>query len=460
LSLSKRQGLLTLWYSHLVSPGTNKQQVIDTHLETADVILLLVSADFLASDYCYGIEMKRALERHQRGEAQVIPILIRQVDWKHAPFAHLRVLPTNAKPLALWTDRDVALAEVSENLRRVIEGELLAKESAPHPATPSLWNVPRRRNPPDQSEGDVADIPFFPNPRIEEEHLHMLAETTVSAFSPQAEASQEPLPQDSTALTVRMSTPDLEMLSVEDQSVPPAPPSHAIGSTTITSRHPSFTAILFVGVALLIVGGSVGFFFFTSSNQPSPFSAYRTLALDDPLSDNSHGYHWDENNTNKWGTCAFAQGAYHVNAIVGGGTKSCLASNTTFSDFAYEVQVTIVKGEEGGILFHGDGNGNSYLFSINQKGDYRLWFFFDCPNICNISGLRSGSSPFINTGLNKSNLVAVVAKGSTIDLYVNNHKIDDVSDSTYGQGQIGVFAFDADVAPSEVVFSDAKVWTQ
>ncbi len=147
LSLSKRQGLLTLWYPQLIAPGTNRRQVIDTHLETADVILLLVSADFLASDYCYGIEMKRALERHQRGEAKVIPILIRQVDWKHAPFAHLRVLPTNAKPLALWTDRDVALAEVSENLRRVIEGEPLAEDGAPHPATPSIWNVPHTRNP-------------------------------------------------------------------------------------------------------------------------------------------------------------------------------------------------------------------------------------------------------------------------------------------------------------------------
>ncbi len=123
LSLSTRQGLLTLWHHQHISPGSNWQQVIDTHLETADVILLLISADFLASDYCYGIEMMRALERHQRGEAQVIPILIRPVDWKHAPFAHLHTLPINTKPLSLWEDKDAALADVSENLRRLLEGK-------------------------------------------------------------------------------------------------------------------------------------------------------------------------------------------------------------------------------------------------------------------------------------------------------------------------------------------------
>src|SRR6266567_1338168 len=125
LSLLKRQGQLFLWYDRLISPGADWQQVINAHLETARVILLLVSADFLASDYCYGIEVKRALERHQTGEARVIPILVRQVDWKQAPFAHLHVLPTDAKPLATWPDEDTALAEVAAGIRRAIEEVIL-----------------------------------------------------------------------------------------------------------------------------------------------------------------------------------------------------------------------------------------------------------------------------------------------------------------------------------------------
>jgi eukaryotic-like serine/threonine-protein kinase len=266
----------------------------------------------------------------------------------------------------------------------------------------------------------------------------------------------EPAPQELLQEQTQESVSVLDATDAEEL----APPFRAIGSPSTTSRHRGLTAILLVGLAVLVaVGSSVGFFLFTRNNQPSPFPAYRTLALDDPLSDNSHGYRWDENNTDKYGTCAFTQGAYHVDATLEGGTKNCASSSSNYSDFAYEVQMTIVKGDEGGILFRLDGNGNSYLFSIDQNGSYLLWFYFNCPNSCNLSGLRSGSSPFINTGLNKPNLVAVVAKGSTIDLYVNNHKIDDVSDSTYSQGQFGVFATDVNGPPSEVVFRDAKVWT-
>ena len=72
LSLLQRQGLISLWYDRLIVPGTPWAQTIDQHLETASIILLLVSADFLASNYCYGIEMKRALERQEAGEALVI----------------------------------------------------------------------------------------------------------------------------------------------------------------------------------------------------------------------------------------------------------------------------------------------------------------------------------------------------------------------------------------------------
>ena len=85
LNLMHRQELICTWYDRQVIPGADRAQAIDTHLNSASVILLLISPDFFASDYCYGIEMKRALERHQAGEARVIPILLRPVDWKGAP---------------------------------------------------------------------------------------------------------------------------------------------------------------------------------------------------------------------------------------------------------------------------------------------------------------------------------------------------------------------------------------
>lgn len=121
LSLLQRQGHISLWNNRCISPGTDRVRAIDTHLETASVILLLVSADFLASDYCYGTEMDRALERQKAGEAQVIPILVRPVDWKNAPFAHLQVLPTGTNPIASWSDSDSALADVARGIRKAIE---------------------------------------------------------------------------------------------------------------------------------------------------------------------------------------------------------------------------------------------------------------------------------------------------------------------------------------------------
>ena len=147
LILLQRQGLISLWHDRLITPGTDWTQAIDTHLETASVILLLVSSDFLASNYCYSVEMKRALERQEVGEARVVPILVRPVDWKGAPFAHLQALPTNAKPLASWRDRNRALADVVAGIRRVIEDVPLLVASAPRAALPAIWNIPYPRNP-------------------------------------------------------------------------------------------------------------------------------------------------------------------------------------------------------------------------------------------------------------------------------------------------------------------------
>src|SRR6266849_519414 len=147
LSLLSRQGLITQWHDRHILPGVDWAQTIDTHLERASVILLLISADFLASDYCYGIEMKRALERHQANEARVIPILLRPVDWHGAPFAHLQALPTDAKPITTWRNQDEAFTDVVAGIRRAVEDLPLLYASTPRAALPAVWNIPYPRNP-------------------------------------------------------------------------------------------------------------------------------------------------------------------------------------------------------------------------------------------------------------------------------------------------------------------------
>lgn len=137
LALLKQLGLITVWHHRLVTVGTNWQEAIDAHLETAQVILLLISADFLSSEYCYGIEMRRALEREKAGEVRVLPILLRYVDWKDAPFTHLPPLPTDARPVASWQDQDAALADVVRGVRQIIEEGLPISTRTPHRSWPS-----------------------------------------------------------------------------------------------------------------------------------------------------------------------------------------------------------------------------------------------------------------------------------------------------------------------------------
>ena len=97
LSWLKRRYQLTNWHDREILPGEEWEQAIDTHLNSAHLILLLVSPDFMASDYCYGKEMKRALERHKAGTCRVVPILLRPTFWEEAPFSSLQLLPTDAR---------------------------------------------------------------------------------------------------------------------------------------------------------------------------------------------------------------------------------------------------------------------------------------------------------------------------------------------------------------------------
>ena len=147
LSGLQRQGLISLWHDRKIVPGTPWAGEIDAQLEHASIILLLVSADFLASDYCYQVEMQRALERHQAGEARVIPIIVRTADWRHAPFAKLQALPTDARAITTWPNQDEAFVDVAAGIRRTIEDLSLLAASASRAKLPTIWNIPYPRNP-------------------------------------------------------------------------------------------------------------------------------------------------------------------------------------------------------------------------------------------------------------------------------------------------------------------------
>jgi hypothetical protein len=117
LAVLKNQGIIHAWHDRRIGAGQEIDHEIDRHIEADDVILLLVSSDFLASNYCYNIEMKRAIARHEAGEAIVIPVILRPCDWHEAPFGKLLGVPTDGRPITTWPNIDSAFLEVAKAVR-------------------------------------------------------------------------------------------------------------------------------------------------------------------------------------------------------------------------------------------------------------------------------------------------------------------------------------------------------
>jgi serine/threonine protein kinase len=232
---------------------------------------------------------------------------------------------------------------------------------------------------------------------------------------------------------------------------------YATGARLSPVRKAGLLAIL----ALLIILGSAGIYFVAQANTsvPIPYPPHSgSLALSDALQDNSRGYNWPDGVSVKGGTCQFSQGAYHVFMTQAGSFHSCIAGATGYSNFAYEVRMTIVKGDGGGILFRANGTEHKfYYFSVGRDGSYGLYVYTG-GNASHVQALKSDRAAAIHTGLGIPNLLAVVARGNTIDLYVNHERIYSVTDSSYDSGQIGVAAA-SETGITDVAFSNAQVWT-
>jgi TIR domain len=134
LTMLKRQGVIETFHDRRIVVGSEVDQSISAELERADVILLLVSPDFLASAYCYDIEMQRALQRHERGEARVIPVIIRHCEWKEAQFGKLMATPLDGKPVRSFPDLDEAFLQVTQAIRQAITGSSSRAKAAPSSA--------------------------------------------------------------------------------------------------------------------------------------------------------------------------------------------------------------------------------------------------------------------------------------------------------------------------------------
>ncbi|MHC0066526.1 GUN4 domain-containing protein [Nostoc sp. UIC 10890] len=123
LSTLRREGVISTWHDRRILPGQEWDRQINDNLNTADIILLLVSSYFIDSDYCWDVEVKNAIERHHTGKACVIPVILRSVDWNGAPFGKLQALPKNAEPVESrnWHNQHEAFTDVARGIRAVAE---------------------------------------------------------------------------------------------------------------------------------------------------------------------------------------------------------------------------------------------------------------------------------------------------------------------------------------------------
>jgi len=141
LSALERRGLITAWTFRKIVPGATWDEAIRKELDAADILLLLMSASFIASKYCWEVEVERALQRRQAGTAVVIPVILKPCDWKSLPLGHVQALPRNGKPVVEWKPRDKAWLDVAEGIARVVES-MSAVHAAQVTASPPSGGAP------------------------------------------------------------------------------------------------------------------------------------------------------------------------------------------------------------------------------------------------------------------------------------------------------------------------------
>lgn len=184
-----------------------------------------------------------------------------------------------------------------------------------------------------------------------------------------------------------------------------------------------------------------------------------TPVLNDSLSAQS-GSNWDillPANSSVGGSCQFINNAYHSNMPAKGFFQPCYAETPTFTNFAFQVQMTITQGDEGGFLFRADPNNSKfYLFRVTTNGAYNL-FLYSSSQASSAKSLLSNTATNFKTGLNQTNTITLVAQGSNLYVYINNQFLDSVSDSTLTSGKIGVFGENS-TNPTDVAFTNAQVW--
>ncbi len=331
--------------------------------------------------------------------------------------------------------------------------------------------------------GPTSRSPYSSNPHNPHPPPPLVPESSEPRLTPQLTPQATPVTPDPQHVSVPQS--EVQEASASQRSPSgqhPFQPSpvQAVLSSLQQPRHFSrWLIIANVAALLLLLGGGV--LAYTTIYQPyvqslqhqtaalqhqiavaseDPYTHQGKLVLSDPLIDNSKGLQWAHDSIN----CGFIDGAYHVKAPDPNYVDDCFADASSYSDFVFEVQMRIMKGDGGAIIFRDNDTNQAYrdyIFYTYQDGSYELGMFNGPINgPTPYTTLKKGSHTAIYQGLNQVNLLAIVARGSTIVVYVNHQQIASVTNSTFSKGRIGLEAdpHGSNGHPTEVIFSNVKVW--
>ncbi len=238
--------------------------------------------------------------------------------------------------------------------------------------------------------------------------------------------------------------------------------------------------LLLIIIALVVIGGS-GLIYYTAAAHPANLHAQATSvaqdfltaqarsmspqgiytqatrgkpAINDPLSD-ANGSIWTEASQGN-SHCLFTNGAFHAQLPAQATSIGCFANSDRLSNFAFQVQMTIANGLEGGLLFRvGNTQTSYYAFVVSSDGFYQLTAI----NSTNLPvALNFAPSVAIKTGLNQSNLLTVIARGNAMYLYINKQYVTTVNDNTYTSGGLGLLAVSGGSPSADIAFNNAQVW--
>jgi serine/threonine protein kinase len=242
------------------------------------------------------------------------------------------------------------------------------------------------------------------------------------------------------------------------------------------------TTLLLIGLVLVVIIGS-GIFFAraslgiggsnSSSNTPfvthtqapttgitqplattDPYTGKGKLAFDDPLVNNSQGHIWSEGTNTRGATCQFTAQGYQVTQPASGFFHSCTEQVNDYSNFVFEIQVTMLSGDYIGMFFRSNSTDSYYLFQVDTTGQYYLKLY----TAANPDGLILRQNTIAPVNFGQTYLLAVVANFENIDLYMNHQKIDSVTDGTLTHGKLGMLVGNIS-NPASALFQNAKVWT-